>query len=232
MGAVGAGLLLCGIIQSGAGAQAQNLPGLPSLSPNGMQRNAGGVRAAPPRSEFSDRPVTLHSKGDLRTALDALFAALPVNYVYALRVLPLNSRPVDLIGVTFDTAFREILQDYPAIPPIRAHLAGRVLSLIQNDPPGQKPDVMARKVTLRLKDAPVQDAFHALFAALGTDYTLDYTLTGTVTLSGRDMTAHQVVYALVKQISEPLRVVERGNIIIIRRVGKQAAQPAPAGIGK
>ncbi len=213
-----AALLLTGVMRTGA--QVQPIPGIPGAPAGGAVRPTGGTRNVPARPVFNDRNVTLHSRGDLRVAIDALLTPSPVNYMYALRVLPTVTAPLDLKDVPFDQALSAVLKAYPAIPPVRAHLAGSVLSLVQDDPPGQKPDVAARRVTLRLKNIPLQDAFHALFAALGTDFMLDSTLSGQITFAGRDLTPSQAVAAMTKQYPGPLQVVQRANIIIIRRKAK------------
>ena len=160
-------------------------------------------------------------QGDLREALDALFRQSHVNYVYALRAVPAQTAHIKVVRASFDAALNTILRAYPAQPPIRPHITGTVISLMQIDLQHPSQNGKTRSVTLRLQNARLPDAFRALFATLGTDYTLDNGIQGFATLTQRDASYRSVIAALMAQSAQPLALTDRGNYFIIKPQAKK-----------
>ena len=180
-----------------------------------------GQLSMPRQPAYSSQKITLDMRGDLQEALDALFRQSHVNYVYALRSLTTKTAHIKLAHIAFDDALDTILRAYPTQPPIRPHVTGTVISLMQIDLQHPSTNGKARTVTLRLQHARLQDAFRALFAALGTDYTLDNGIQGFATLAQRDASYRSVIAALMAQSAQPLALTDRGNYFIIKPQAKK-----------
>ena len=185
-----------------------------------------GQLSMPRQPAYSSQKITLDMRGNLQEALDVLFRQSHVNYVYALRGVTTKTAHIKLAHIAFDDALNKILRAYPTQPPIRPHIMGTVVGLMQIDLQHPSKNGKARTVTLRLQHARLQDAFRALFAALGTDYTLDNGIQGFATLAQRGVSYRSVIAALMAQSAQPLALTDRGNYFIIKSQAKKVFRKA------
>ena len=161
------------------------------------------------------RSISLNVKGDLRQALDTLLRKAGVNYIYSLRTVPGHVATVKVDNVSFEAALDAVLHAYPVEPHLVPHRLGNILSLSQVN--RQHPDQKGKKypVTMHLKNARLDTAFRSLFSTLGTDYQMDNDQSGTANLDLRDASYSQALSALMAQSPHPLRLIDRGNFLIV-----------------
>jgi type II secretory pathway component GspD/PulD (secretin) len=100
----------------------------------------------------------------------------------------------------------------------------------------QEPDPLKRPVSITASSAPLRDTLKMLFQQMGVSFTIPSTITGTVDVELKDVSAQTALSALLKSGDRPLRYVVRDGVFSIEErpadtppppAGPPASEPAP-----